>query len=764
MSNAHIYTHGSASGTRKRHQCCCRAARYAILTGLALIAPGVVLPAHGSQIAPPAAASQHTKLPADVLKAIKTGNYKAARGLLVIHLLKGGAITPENARALQYSMVLEWIRATGPDVLTTMAQDAQKRIFLTEFAQDTVWLELYLSCGLVPWQTDTGMDVLYRIWLEENGQVADKKLAVALASVWGGGETAPDPIIAKKDPSRYNPIWRYKFFRKQHLAGKLVPGYDNLRPWELRFVVGIAHQPWDDASFEYCAEHINMPPDQFGEAFKVVRYVGRSKFGETVHNNTMYYLPYPDMSTAEVTLRTGGVCGSQGHLGACAAMAHGVPAYTCGQPGHCAYGVRYRRGEWLDGNADFDTHEPSGTMHNYIFSEQSPTSTHLMETVFGDDATITKAYRQSFCAQALLAMGARKEAHAMWTAALKTSPFHAHFRRELHKLMRNMGLTPEGCRQYLMRTLPLYETHGFAAADMMEDLEDLVAKLPDKQKLEIFDLVHHMMSGSRYHDAVRCDGILARQDAMLTEEDSHEKLLTIAFTRHMSKGDGYPLGQFLEWAVANYLNKGKEAVFSSAFETALKNATGNEQQAGEVTKPLRKAYSKSILAIEKAHSVKAFQSITAAAVKAMGASKRAAKLTHEGTIPGVSIEGECLLLLSSNGYYDTPWHHGEIVSPRGGYGCTNGEKAPWATVEMPGKKELTGCIIRKANNAPQKATVAVSTDGVNWTTVAQTDKMPQEWAATFPEGTAGRFIRVTFDNGESSKDLQLTHFLVYRKK
>lgn len=712
-------------------------------------------------------AAVSSNLPKNARKAIETGDYAAVQKAL-LNYLKKQEITPNNASVLHASMVLEWIRITTPEVLSDMAKDVRKRKFLQAFARDAEWLELYLTCGLVPWQTPVGMDVLFRIWYDEKGKVADKKLAVALASVWGGGEGTPEPNIAKKNPNKYNPLWRYKFFRKQHKSGKLVRGYDKLRPWELRFVVGIAHQPWDDASFEYCAKHLNMPPDQFGEAYKAVTYVGRSKFGESVHNSTMYYLPYPDMSTAEVTMRTGGVCGSQGHLGACVAMAHGVPAYTCGQPGHCAYGVRFRRGEWLDGNADFDTHEPSGMMHNYIFSEQSPTSTHLMETVFGNDEVIAKAYRESFCAWALAATDRPQEAMKMWEQTLTTSPFHAHFRRDMHKLMRAQGLcTPENVRQYLLKTLPLYKTHGFAAADMMKDLEDVVAQLPDAQKLEIFSELHRMMSGSRYHDAVRCEGILERQDKMLEKPESHEKLLTLVFNHHMSQGDGYPLGQFLEWAVKNYLQKGQEDVFTRAFNAAVNSAADNEQQSGKVTKPLRKAYCAAIAAVQKAHSVAGFQAISKAAMKAMSEQQETTPLSKPASIPGTGIEGECLLFISSADYWgDTPWLHGGVVSSTGGNCMTAAENKPCATVEMAGAKVLTGCVIRKGKRGGdiKKANVAVSTDGVNWTTVATSENMPQEWAPAFPAGTRGRFIRLESDNGNAKRVLHLSHFLVFRQQ
>lgn len=111
-------------------------------------------------------------------------------------------------------MLLELIRTTDATVMTEFAADsAAKRKFLAAFAADASgW-----SCtwaAAVPYHTQMGIDVLYRIWKEEKGKVKNKGLAVALASVWGGGETDPNPPIAKKNPQRFNPVWRYNFFKK----------------------------------------------------------------------------------------------------------------------------------------------------------------------------------------------------------------------------------------------------------------------------------------------------------------------------------------------------------------------------------------------------------------------------------------------------------------------------------------------------------------------------------------------------------------------
>ena len=140
------------------------------------------------------------KLPDSVRNALKNGNYTEAQNAIA-ESLKGKDISYKSAQELHLAMVHEVIRETGAEILSKYAAESpEKKEFLDKFMRDTEWLELYLSCGLVPHQKSLGVDILYRIWQEEKGKVKNKALAVALASCWGGGETWPEPPITKLLP------------------------------------------------------------------------------------------------------------------------------------------------------------------------------------------------------------------------------------------------------------------------------------------------------------------------------------------------------------------------------------------------------------------------------------------------------------------------------------------------------------------------------------------------------------------------------------
>lgn len=701
------------------------------------------------------------ELPAGVASAIQKGDYNGAQSALIA-ALKGREITPDSAETLHMVMLLELIRTTDAAVMTQYASESKSKCkFLAQFATDADWLELYLSCGLVPYKTHVGIDVLYRIWLEEKGAVKNKGLAVALASVWGGGETDPNPPIAKKNPNRYNPVWRYNFFQKNAKRGIMHPGYKDLRPWELRFTVGIPQQDWDDASFEWALEHINVPWDRYDYACWAAIYTDPSLFGDSVQGG-MYNYAFADISWAEATHRNGGVCGAMSHLGCVAAMAHGIPAYTVGQPGHCAYAFRIKRGDWRGGFGG-----PDGGMHNRIFGNQAPTSYMLMETVFRDDATIAKAYRLSFCAEAMEAIGDKAGALAMWEQALKVSPLHPFFRASYHKLLKEKGLTPDQAYEYICKLIPLYKHNGFASVDVVKDLNEQINGMSDEQKATIYGLMHQMIADTPTSWAVNVESLLKSQSESLKTDAARVKYLTALFATHMGAEDATTFGKVLEWGVKTYVEGGKADVFSQAFSMATEKASqnGSADKNAEKAKKMAAAYGKAIIAAEQARSAPAFVAISQAATNVVGQCPVNITLKAAKDLTGKPAQA-AMFRISTTSQWDTPAWHINIATPTGGSCHTAKEEKPHMIVELPERKSLTGCIIRKRDGNEgrmKKATVYTSEDGATWKPRATTDNMPKEWVVTFADGTPGKWVKVEFDNTGAADFAHISHFVIYTK-
>lgn len=721
-----------------------------------------IKPAERRAFPPPARYDRAPKavsyLPKAIDEQLDSGNYQAVYDALV-KSLKGKNPDIKSDEYMHLSMLTELIRCTGAEVMTEFAVDKKKGKFLAAFCRDSAWLEFYLGGGLVPYQTPVGLDVLYRIWEEEKGKVSNKALAVALASLWGGGETSPNQKHINTNPNRFNPVWRYNFFLKQEREEKLHPNYPKLRPWELRFVVGIAGQDWDDQSFAWAAENVNLPWDQYHAACWAATYTDPSRFGDSVQGGA-YNMPYGDMSSAETTHRNGGVCGALSHLGCFAAMAHGIPSTTVGQPGHCAYGYRIERGNWVGGFGG-----PDGGMHNQIFGHQAPTSYVLMETVFGDDKAVATAYRKSYAARALEACGDTAAAIKMWKSALEDSPLHPFFRKELHRLMKDAGTPPDAWYDYLMSVVPLYVENGFAAVDMAKDLEQEIGAMSDEQKINVYSAMHTMIAGSKSSWAVKCTDVIKSQSGTISD-NMQEAFLARVFGIHMNNGDGTVFGQVLEWAVAEFCGGEKDAVFSKAFAAAASQSAADSTGAAdeEKSKRMLAAYNKAIAAAEQSRSAAAFQSLSLAAKQSGAPAINQGELQ---SLPGATgkLAKPILFRISATSQWDAPTTHIDVMTPAGGKTHTPKELKPHFIVELDKKSFVSTCIIRKLNGNEgrmKKATIYTSTDGATWMPKESTEDMPKEWLVNFPAGTEAKWVKVEFEN-KSPDFAHISHFVVFTR-
>lgn len=728
-----------------------------------------------SRQAPAKAASRwNPAIPPVVQTAIQQGDYAAAYGHIVDALAQKDL---PAAAARQLRAVLEIIRTASPEVMAAMHQ-AGKGAFLQAFLSDTPWMELYLGSGMVPWQNDVGLGILADIWAQD-GQSSDfaayKPLACALASVWGG-EEGYKPVLQTKSRATHNPVWRYHFFKNRHKAGALYPGFERLRPWELRFVVAIPQQDWDDQSYAWCAENVNIPWQRFNAACWAAPYTDPNVFGDGVQTPD-YYIGWPHESDAQKTQLNGGVCGALSHFGTVSAQSHGIPAYTVGQPGHCAYAVRLGRGNWVGGFGG-----PDGGMHNWIFSKgQAPTSFRLMEAVFADDAKIDAAYRKAFEARALEAMLARKEADPAWKGrdisskdvadawieAVRMAPLHPQLRQEYQKWFLRGNPSPEAVLAYALETMKAYEGHGFAAIDVLEDVaREEMPKLTDAQRLAWLAASQDCLAGTPGSWALKLAPVLNRQIGYLQSDEAKKQYLVDLFSAHMAQGDGANFGQALEWGVQELVNKGRETMFAEAFQkaAAASPAPGGQEDKERSGKMVR-AYRQAILAAEKARSIPAFQTLTAAVAHLAPSEKES---IVSAKMPGTLVSDKGALRFSSNsGAYDKPETHGGILTPQGGSYHSDRQTTVEIVVALPKSEEISGVVVRKTNGNEyrmKKAKLSTSTDGATWFPLAETDNMPKEWAIEAKPGTKAGWVKLEFHNeGEKGEFAHISNFLIYKR-
>lgn len=708
-----------------------------------------------------------TALPSSILQKISSGDFDALQTEIRAALQAAGEQTKSEQKLLenaQYRHLLalhELLRVTGADSLKTVfSKSAQDAAFIKAFFQDPAWVELYLGAGLIPENSPDGIQVLSDIW-KADGKSQDfrtyQSLATGIASVFS---TGPFAGKLKANSAKCNPVRRYQIFKKLHQENKLHPGFLKLRPWEIRFVTGIH---WDDQSYEWLNERINLPWRRYTDACWAAPYTGNNFFGDTIQG-PLFYVPWRSVNgDAENTRIIGGVCGGLSHFGTMAAQAHGIPAYPVGQPGHCAYAVRVRRGEWKGGFGG-----PDGGMHNYIFGSEAPTSYLLMEAVFADNEKIDQACRWAAQARLDEALDNKDKAIQAWQEALKQTPLHPFFRAELQRLLQEkQGMQPIDWYVYAKDALSHYKGNGFAAFNILKDVQNkFLMDIPPAERIAWFRDLHETIASTPTSWAVKFQPVLDSQAAFLTTPREKADYLETVLSAHLKTGDGTNFGQALEWAVKTFVENGQADTFSNAFAKVAQQAGGaGASGAAPDPKKLKEAYGKAIYATEVARSIPAFQTLSKAAAAFSDADASANTVNAAVPQGWKFVPADGMVRCSTTCQWDSPWDHINLLRPCGGSHHTDKETSPNVIVELKNGVNLAGLIITKRNgneDRMKKMEISTSTDGATWFPLASTDDMPREWVITAPEGARAKWIKVEAKNAQP-EFMHLRHILVYEK-
>ena len=737
-----------------------------VLTGALIALPLASVQGASTQPATTAVAVDPS-LPPSVSQALSAGNMAALQKALQKELTKRTGNSPakmlKDASYQQLLAMHEILRVSGADNATEMwKKSPQNADFLKMFLQDREWMELYLGAGLIAEDSSAGLQVLSDIWKAEGQKKNFRKyisLATGISSFFTAG---PFVKTLERRKEQCQPVRRFKIFKKLNEKGRLHPRFLKLRPWEIRFATGLH---WDDKSYEWSNENVNLPWRRYTDAFVAVPYRGLSYFGDSIQG-PLYYIPWRDLnSQTENSEIIGAVCGGGSHFGAIAAQAHGLPAYTVGQPSHCAYAVRVKRGDWRGGYGG-----PDGGMHNYIFGPQAPTSFLLMEAVFEDNNVIDKAYRWASQARLDEAVGNADAALKDWQEAVKVSPLHPFFRKELHRLMESKGCSPEDWAAYAKDALGYYTGHGFAAVDMLKDIQGkFLPSMSPADRVAWFQAVHRKLATSRTSWALKLEPILNDEMNYLKSEDEKADFLEKVLAVHLRQGDGVNFGQTLEWAVNTYVAKGDPDVFSKAFDRVARMApAATSDKASDKApdaKKLQEAYGKAIFATESARSMPAFQALSKAA--ASFSSIDTSKSTIKTQIPDgwKLMPPDGLVRCSSTSQWDTPQDHLNILRPCGGAQHTDKEANPSVIVELPKAIDLAGVLVTKRDgneDRMKKMQVSTSVDGATWFPLDQTDDMAKEWLIKSPDARKAKWIKVEAQNPEPNF-MHVRHILIYQK-
>lgn len=665
-------------------------------------------------------------------------------------------LVSNRARVVE-ALRLDAIRTAGAANLNALAAEAPLyAAFLEMFLDSTELMTLYAGAGLVPKDTAEGLRAMAKIWACE--KPADFRryasLAVGIGATWGTGPSLSARQYGETltGERRYDPVWRYFFYRQSWEAGRLHPNFIRLRPWEIRYLVG---GQWDDGSLWWLQHRVNLPWDQYGSACWVARYTGMSPFGNSIQGPLFHISVPKEMAFSQGLVLVGGVCGGLSNTGAAAAAAHGLVSMTMGQPGHCAYGFRPERGKWIGGFGG-----PAGGPHNGIFPGCSPTANDVTEASFADDAHVDRCV--------ILQAFARAGFESARERLLKAWPLNANVQREEFERLRATKAPDAAFAARAKALMKPHARYGFAYLNVVEpDWDRILSGLGGPLLARAYRLRIHEMIAQTSPTWAEKNRFVAwvEKDVAAQPAEAQGDYLGRLFALYAAGANADAYGAILAWASENLLAKGREDEFVAALEKSRAAQRGRAD--GKPDKDLRQTYAAAILAAEAAKSYRAIRLLTDIAT-GLGLSERDPKAKAAPAKPktgaGLLDEGAFLTLSTAARSWDAPIEHLGVLTPSGGRFHTEGDAPdPSVTVHLPTVRSVRELIITKTpscGSRMKKLRVQVSTDGATFFTVAETDDMPHEWQVVLDRPARAKWVRVQ-RQGDDKNFLHLARVLVY---
>ena len=459
------------------------------------------------------------------------------------------------------------------------------------------------------------------------------------------------------------------------------------------------------------------------------------------------------MSWAESAFRHGGVCGSLSTFGATAAQAHGIPAYTCGQPGHCAYAVRFARKKWVGGFGG-----PAGWPHNYLW-RGTYYSILMMEDAFFDDTSILRSERSLWLAH-LYQSRDRATTYAAYDLAVRWCRPNYHAWDELISArLSDPATTPVEWKKLAEMLLVALQPHTQPMTELLDKFEDqhLLKNMTEPEKISWFTTVHRIIAVTKWEFACdwNMDDYFQKQAGKLKAQSAQWALYRNAISLHAAQD--HFLGQLLAWGSKTAEKSGDPRQYIVAATAALRESGTSMKEA-----TLKKTYSSLILAAEKARAMDAFQCVSDAACKGATAGDL---LQVKLPADRVLVSGDGLFYASSTSGWDDPSRHRDVLRECGGQFHTSEEQAPYAVVQLKKPVMLTGVVLVNTEGNQDRAVplkLYVSTDGATWLPVWESSRAQEQWIVPLSgKHIQARWIKVESQHGAGRNYFHLRNICVY---
>ncbi|MCP5533010.1 MAG: hypothetical protein H7A48_07545 [Akkermansiaceae bacterium] len=639
--------------------------------------------------------------------------------------------------AARSALAANELRRVAAPVVGEFSRGGETKRFLDELNASPVLLSELMGSGPLPDDPGKMLRVLFELWKHDRAGLADEHergTAVAVALTFGDSKWPTEKAVA-----------RYDYFRDSRRDGLLHPMFDDLAAWEKRYVVsaggnGSWNGPggWDDASLVWLRDHVKLPAPAYTGACWQAPYHLHNLFGDSIHGSA-YYMPFEHMVHAERVRDVGGVCGSLSHYGATAARANGIPAITMGEPGHCAYAVRVKRGAWTPA---------------YSLSWQRGLHTSLWGRTWTQlvlqDAALTDAEAHARSTAHLWQARALREknpdlAETAYRLALEAQPLHQPAWLEATAFLRDVRKPDAAAWTAIQKAaLAALAEYPEAAWDVVSSFQkEALAALPAEQRLAYLLAFHEAIAPHDGPVMWNIDAALKSQaQALGGDFDQQIAFFQEVLKRQVSSKSW--LAPVVAWGQQSIgSNPASSDRYFVALSTAFSSANGGDNQDA-----LRSAIGKAVLAAAAIRNVEAFQALG----KSGAPLREGAKPIQTEPFSGELLTSGGLLVISTTSRWDHPEYHWGVLEACGGKFHTDAEVRPHAIVRLGKLGDLTGVVIHdeaSGYNASRQLPlkVSISEDGESWTEVFRTTEHQPMWRIPL-EGKAPRvqFLKVERDD------------------
>lgn len=534
-------------------------------------------------------------------------------------------------------------------------------------------------------------------------------------------------------------------------------------------------------SMQWSLENIRTTADRFSGSCWRCGYKSYNIFAHSVQGSG-YREPFTGMYNRnfhQFTFEVGGVCGGLSHFGAYAAVANGVPALTCGEPGHCsfvvlvgdkwvpAYSLSWERGihwqPWLKNHRYTCLHmyqelnSPDNAEDNAI-SDAYRVLGHVQMQRKKAKAALD-CYRSAATAQPLNYSAWRDYAQCIATAAPNNVEAWMQMNEDMCRLLvpRYAEVSAEFLRMIVYPAMKEASISGEKALACVNAFWQSAHSMgADKWKIDDLLMSQAQLLGG--DSEPNTDALAKVYACMMSHVNtssvyvSHAVAMGEAVVFHISgKGEDAPKdtpGSPESQALAKELKK-----INTAFMRTPKGAAGSHPMAGL------------ILAAERTYDTDAFQTLGAEAAADMQAPDMP---SHEAFSGELLSEGG-VICAKPGAATDNPAEHWGVLTAQGGRVEAADTEETWVAMKLPRDGFISGvAVVMAAGDDAQKQNlqlqISETAEDGSWTNVGAATGMSADRIKRIP--TSGepkaKYIRFLRKGGKGT--LQINGIYVYGRR